>query len=117
MASIGVLGGLLRDLAPTAEEVWRFTPYPDLNIYRFLKEKRDHRRTGFQLIFFAAILCAEALRQGLGDLFRNGKRWKSRLLSQNGLVGRTRPLARDCRDLCIYFVRRRHPVEDLEQHA
>ena len=69
LASIGVLGGLLRDLAPTPEEVWRFSPYPDLNIYRFLKEKRDHWRTGFQLIFFAAILCAEALRQGLGALF------------------------------------------------
>ena len=73
LASIGVLGGLLRDMAPTPEEVWRFSPYPDLNIYRFFKEKRDHWRTGFQLIFFAAILCAEALRQGLGDLFsRNG---------------------------------------------
>lgn len=73
LASVGVLGGLLRDLAPTAEEIWRFSPFPDLNIYRFLKEKRDHWRSGFQLIFFAAILCAEALRQGLGDLFhRNG---------------------------------------------
>ena len=70
LASVGVLGGLLRDLAPTPEEVWRFSPAPDLNIYRFFKEKRDHWRTGFQLIFFAAILCAEALRQGLGDLFR-----------------------------------------------
>jgi len=70
LASVGVLGGLLRDLAPTPEEVWRFSPYPDVNIYRFFKEKRDHWRTGFQLIFFAAILCAEALRQGLGDLFR-----------------------------------------------
>jgi two-component system LytT family sensor kinase len=71
LASVGVLGGLLRDLAPTPEEVWRFSPYPDLNIYRFFREKRDHWRTGFQLIFFAAILCAEALRQGLGELFRD----------------------------------------------
>ena len=69
LASIGVLGGLLRDLAPMPEDIWRFTPYPDLNIYRFFKEKRHHWRTGFQLIFLAAILCAEALRQGLGDLF------------------------------------------------
>ena len=69
LAGIGVLGGLLRDLAPTPEEVWRFSPFPDLNIYRFFKEKHNHWHTGFQLIFFAAILCAEALRQGLGDLF------------------------------------------------
>lgn len=76
LASIGVLGGLLRDLAPSPEEVWRFTPFPDLNIYRFFREKRDHWRTGFQLIFFSAILCAEALRQGLGGLFDrdNGQR-------------------------------------------
>ncbi|HEX3748547.1 MAG TPA: sensor histidine kinase [Bryobacteraceae bacterium] len=72
LASVGVLGGLLRDLAPNPEEVWRFSPYPDINIYRFFKEKRDHWRTGFQLVFFAAILCAEALRQGLGELFRHG---------------------------------------------
>jgi two-component system LytT family sensor kinase len=70
LASIGVLGGLLRDLAQTPEEVWRFSPFPDINIYRFFREKRNHWRTGFQLIFFAAIPCAEALRQGLGDLFQ-----------------------------------------------
>jgi len=73
LAAVGVLGGLLRDLAPTPEEVWRFTAFPDLNIYRFFKEKHNHWRTGFQLIFFAAILCAEALRQGMGDLFNHGE--------------------------------------------
>jgi two-component system LytT family sensor kinase len=79
LASVGVLGGLLRDLAPTPEEVWRFSPYPDVNIYRFFKEKHDHWRTGFQLIFFAAVLCAEALRQGLGDLFRRNAPYGSLL--------------------------------------
>ena len=69
LAGIGVLGGLLRDLAPTPEEVWRFSPFFDLSIYRFFKEKHNHWRTGFQLIFSAAILCAEALRQGMGHLF------------------------------------------------
>jgi two-component system, LytTR family, sensor kinase len=72
LASIGVLGGLLRDLAPTPEEIWRFSPFPDLNIYRFFKEKHHPWRTGFQLIFFAAILCAEGLRQGLGEMFKRG---------------------------------------------
>jgi len=71
LAGVGVLGGLLRDLAASPEDVWRFSPFPDLNIYRFFKEKRNHWRTGFQLIFFAAILCAEALRQGLGGLFNS----------------------------------------------
>jgi two-component system LytT family sensor kinase len=74
LAGIGVLGGLLRDLAPTPEEVWRFSPFPDLNIYRFLKEKHKHWHTGFQLIFFSAILCAEALRQAMGSLFNSARR-------------------------------------------
>jgi two-component system, LytTR family, sensor kinase len=65
-AAVGVLGGLLRDLAPSPEEIWRFSPFFDLSLYRFFKEKRNHWRTGFQLIFFAGILCAEALRQMLG---------------------------------------------------
>ncbi|MGD0868075.1 MAG: sensor histidine kinase [Bryobacteraceae bacterium] len=69
-AAIGVLGGLLRDLAPSPEEVWRFSPFFDLSIYRFFKEKRNHWRTGFQLIFFAAILCAEGLRQMLGGQWK-----------------------------------------------
>jgi len=37
LAGVGVLGGLLRDLAPDSEEIWRFSPFFDLNIYRFFK--------------------------------------------------------------------------------
>jgi two-component system, LytTR family, sensor kinase len=72
LAGIGVLGGLLRDLAPSPEDVWRFSPFFDLSIYRFFKEKHNHWRTGFQLIFFAAILCAEGLRQWLWGLWHHG---------------------------------------------
>src|SRR6266545_3714834 len=66
LAGLGVLGGLLRDCAPDPEEIWRFSPFFDLNIWRFFKEKRDHRRTAFHLILFAAILFAEFLRQTVG---------------------------------------------------
>jgi two-component system LytT family sensor kinase len=69
LAAVGVLGGVLRDIAPSPEEVWRFSADPNLNIYRFFKEKHNHWRSAFQLIFFVAILCAEYLRQGLGDMF------------------------------------------------
>src|SRR5204863_8149835 len=47
LAGIGVLGGLLRDMAPDPEEVWRFSPLPDLNIYRFFKEKQNYRHSAF----------------------------------------------------------------------
>ena len=63
LAAVGVLGGVLRDLAPDPDEIWRFTPFFDLNIYRFFKESRNHRRTAFHLEFTLGILAAEFLRQ------------------------------------------------------
>src|ERR1051326_4713769 len=64
-AGVGVLGGLLRDLSPDSEEIWRFSPFFDLNIYRFFKENKDYRRTAFHLLFPAGILIAEALHRAV----------------------------------------------------
>jgi two-component system LytT family sensor kinase len=69
LASVGVLGGVLRDLAPSPEEIWHFTPFFELNVYRFFKESRNHRRTAFYLEFSAGILAAEFLRQRLDGFF------------------------------------------------
>ena len=66
LAGIGVLGGMLRDIAPNTEEIWRFTPLFDLNIVRFFKS-RNPRATGFHLLFCAAIFFAEFIRQQLGS--------------------------------------------------
>jgi len=63
LAGVGVLGGLVRDLAPDPEEIWRFSPYFDLNVWRFFKESRNYQRTAFHLLLFASILVAEFLRQ------------------------------------------------------
>src|ERR1700682_432759 len=70
LAALGVLGGVLRDLAPHPEEVWRVSPFFDLNIYRFFRESKNHRRTAFHFSLLAAILSAEFLRQILGSLFQ-----------------------------------------------
>ena len=67
LAGVGVLGGLLRDLAPGPEEIWRFSPFPDLNIFRFFKETHNYRGTAFHLLFGAGILVAEFLRSELSD--------------------------------------------------
>jgi two-component system, LytTR family, sensor kinase len=67
LAGLGVLGGLVRDLAPDPEEIWRFSPFFDLNIWRFLKGKGGHRRTLFHLAFLFSILVAEFLRRTLGQ--------------------------------------------------
>lgn len=71
LAGVGVLGGMMRDCAPNPEEVWRFSPFFDLNLWRFFRERHDHRRTAFQLLFGAAILTAEAIRQTVGGFFKN----------------------------------------------
>jgi two-component system LytT family sensor kinase len=73
LAGVGVLGGLLRDLATDPEDIWRFSPFPDLNIVRFFKESRDYRRTAFHLLFGAGILFAEFLRHQLSR-FSHGQK-------------------------------------------
>jgi two-component system, LytTR family, sensor kinase len=65
LAGVGLLGGVLRDLAPDPEEIWRFSPFPDLNLVRFFKETRNYQRTTFHLLAGAGILAAEFLRQVL----------------------------------------------------
>jgi len=62
---VGVLGGLLRDVATDTEDIWRFSPFFDLNVYRYFKQ-RNYRRGVFHLLFLAVILTAEFLRQMLG---------------------------------------------------
>src|SRR6202023_4402617 len=49
-AGVGVLGGLLRDIASDKEDVWRFSPLLDLSIYRLVKGKQDLRRSAFQFV-------------------------------------------------------------------
>jgi two-component system, LytTR family, sensor kinase len=69
LAGLGVLGGLLRDCAADPEDIWRFSPFFDLNLWRILKQRRFDRRNAFNLLFFVVILFAEFLRQALGQPF------------------------------------------------
>jgi len=73
LAGIGVFGGLLRDCAPDLEDIWRFSPFFDLNIYRFFKEAANYRRTAFHLALFASILFAEFLRWTAGSKFSSSE--------------------------------------------
>jgi two-component system LytT family sensor kinase len=68
-AAIGVLGGLLRDCAPDPEEIWRFSPFFDLSLYRLFHRGYDQRRALFHLILLAAILFAEFLRWTCSRVF------------------------------------------------
>lgn len=68
-AGVGVLGGLLRDIAPSEEEVWRFSPLLDFSFYRLFKGKQDFRRSAFQLAIVFSIVFCEMLRLSVARLF------------------------------------------------
>ena len=68
-AGVGVLGALLRDLAPEKEEIWRFSPLLDFSFYRFFKGKQDLRRSAFQLTILLSIVFCELLRLWVARLF------------------------------------------------
>jgi two-component system LytT family sensor kinase len=68
-AAAGVLGGLLRDLAPDPEDIWRFSPFFDLSLYRlFRKRKYNLQQTAFSLACVLSILSLEASRLAIASL-------------------------------------------------
>lgn len=67
-AGVGVLGGLLRDVAPATGDIWSFSPYFDLNVYRLFRAKYDMRVTIFHLLLFGAVMFAEFLRWALDQI-------------------------------------------------
>ncbi len=60
-AAAGVLGGLLRDVAPDKEAIWKFSPFPDLSLWRLVR-RRDLRLPLFSLLCVLVIALAEFLR-------------------------------------------------------
>lgn len=70
-AGVGVLGGLLRDIAPEKEDVWRFSPFFDQSVYRFIRQRQGLQRTAFQIGTLLAVLFAELLRLSVARLFHN----------------------------------------------
>jgi two-component system LytT family sensor kinase len=67
LAAVGVLGGLLRDVAPDKEAIWKFSPFPDLTLWR-LARKRDLRLPVFSLLCIVAILMTELLRSEMARI-------------------------------------------------
>jgi two-component system LytT family sensor kinase len=67
-AGVGVLGGLLRDIAPEKEDIWRFSPLFSLNPVR-LRQRQYQLRALFQLGCLFTIVFAELLRLSVARLF------------------------------------------------
>lgn len=63
LVGMGALGGLLRACASDPEEIWRFSPFFDLSLYRIFARRREHGRAAFQIVFLLAIVFGDFLRQ------------------------------------------------------
>jgi two-component system, LytTR family, sensor kinase len=80
-AACGVLGGLMRDLAPEKEDIWHFSAFIDLNLYQLIRQalRRKRRaiqrklveRAAFNLVCNAIIVLAGLLRLAVLLLFVN----------------------------------------------
>ncbi|HLH38371.1 MAG TPA: histidine kinase [Bryobacteraceae bacterium] len=69
-AAAGVLGGLLRDVAPDKEAIWQFSPFPDLSLWRLVR-RRDLRLPAYSLGCVLVIVLAEMLRQIVSRHFKS----------------------------------------------
>jgi two-component system LytT family sensor kinase len=68
-ALAGIGGGLLRDSAFDREDIWRFSPFPDLNLYRIFQPGREFRSALLHAYFTLGVLSTEILRQILATIF------------------------------------------------
>ena len=68
-AAAGLAGGLLRDSASSPNDVWLFSPFPDVNLNRIFEPGRELRSALFHAYFSAAAVAIELLRQLLGREF------------------------------------------------
>jgi two-component system LytT family sensor kinase len=70
-AGVGVLGGLLRDLAPEKEDIWRFSPIFSLNPRR-LRQRPYQLRLLFQLGCLFSVIFGGLLRIEVAHLRKDG---------------------------------------------
>lgn len=70
-AAVGVIGGLLRDLAPRHDEIWRFSPFFDLSIYRLIRYPAERQRRVYHVLILLSLLLAELLRFLASELFQH----------------------------------------------
>jgi two-component system LytT family sensor kinase len=78
LGAAGIMGGLLRDLAPDKEFLWRFIMFPDLALFRLMR-KGDLRLPAFSIACVGAIFLAELMRSQIATHFE----WRVFALQQN----------------------------------
>src|SRR3954470_12283218 len=70
--AVGLIAGGLRDLADDwadKEDIWSFSPFIDLTIFRWIKRNIPKPRMDWQIAFFVVIVLLQLARMELGILF------------------------------------------------
>lgn len=77
-AAAGLIGALMHDLAPQKEDIWYFSPFVDLNLYRLFRQilrlnrnaiqRRVVERAAFNVTCNALVILTESLRWGIYEL-------------------------------------------------
>ncbi len=65
----GLVGGAMRHLSPQTEQIWAFSPFVDMNIYRWYRQRFGKPRGDWQVLFFAVIVLVEAIHIHAGRAF------------------------------------------------
>ena len=63
---VGFAAGMLRNTAPAKEDIWAFTPFLDLSLYRWVRRNLPLPRMDWQTQFFLFILATQLARTALG---------------------------------------------------
>lgn len=58
----GLVAGVLRHVCRNEEEIWTFSPFIDMSIYRWIKRNLRHPRVDWQTAFFLIIIALQAGR-------------------------------------------------------
>ncbi|MEW5978689.1 MAG: histidine kinase [Acidobacteriota bacterium] len=78
---VGLTAGLLRNLCPSKEQVWSFSPFVPINFLLSLRSMANLQKFSWQLIFFFTLLGFDVMRYLLGQSFPKG--WIFYLSSDN----------------------------------
>jgi two-component system, LytTR family, sensor kinase len=65
-AAAGLVGGLIRQVVPNTEEIWRFGPYTFLSVPRWLVRLVRGRKVTWEMLPLGACIVLELARQALG---------------------------------------------------
>ncbi len=66
---VGLIGGMLRNLAADHENIWGFSPFIDLSIYRWVRRNLPRPQMDWQILFFTVIVILQFARMQVGRAF------------------------------------------------